>query len=182
MAAPKTTPSGHELVMRDDDFIVSKTDLTGKITYANRIFMEFARYEEQELLGAQHNIIRHPEMPRCVFKLLWDRIQAGQEIFAYVMNLSSDGSHYWVLANVTPTLDVTGQCIGYYSVRRKPRRDSIELITGLYGQLRDIERQHRPAEGMAKATDALLGILESKDVGYDEFIFSISGTEMAGQA
>lgn len=182
MAAPKITPTGHELVMRDDDFIVSKTDLAGKITYSNRIFAEFALLPENELLGTQHNIIRHPDMPRCIFKLLWERIQAGQEIFAYIKNLASNGSHYWVVANVTPTFDVNGECIGYYSVRRKPRRDSIRLISDLYGQLRDIERQHRPAAGLEKATAALFGILKDKNVGYDEFIFSLSGTEMAGQA
>ena len=70
--------------MRDDDFIVSKTDLKGRITYANKIFKEFSGFEEHEYLGKQHNVIRHPDMPRCVFKLLWDHIQGGKEIFAFV--------------------------------------------------------------------------------------------------
>ena len=70
----KTMPSSVERVMREDDFIVSTTDLKGRITYGNRIFIEFSGYGEQELLGAQHNIIRHPDMPRGVFKLLWERI------------------------------------------------------------------------------------------------------------
>jgi len=69
------TPTSVEKVMREDDFIVSKTDLKGRITYGNRVFVEFSGYEEEELLGAQHNIIRHPDMPRAVFKLLWDTIQ-----------------------------------------------------------------------------------------------------------
>lgn len=163
-------PTGRELVMRDEDFIVSKTDLTGKITYANRIFVEFSRYSEEELLGTQHNIIRHPDMPRCVFQLLWDRIQAGREIFAYVKNLSKDGSHYWVFANVTPTFDVHGQIVGYYSVRRKPGRVAIREIEGLYRNLRAIEMEHRPREGLERSQEALAATLAAAGLEYDEFI------------
>ena len=66
------TPTRNERVMREDDFIVCKTDLKGRITYGNEIFIEYSGYSESELLGAQHNIIRHPDMPRGVFKFLWD--------------------------------------------------------------------------------------------------------------
>jgi len=78
--------------MREDDFIVSKTDLKGRITYGNRIFIEFSGYAESELVGSQHNIIRHPDMPRGVFKFLWDTIQAKEECCAYVKNMAKDGS------------------------------------------------------------------------------------------
>src|SRR4030065_222076 len=78
------TPTLVERVMREDDFIVSMTDTKGRITYGNRIFIEFSGYSETELLGSQHNIIRHPDMPRAVFKLLWDTIQSQNECFAYV--------------------------------------------------------------------------------------------------
>ena len=97
------TPTAVERVMREDDFIISLTDTKGRITYGNRIFIEFSGYTEDELLGTQHNIIRHPDMPRSVFKLLWDKIQAKEECFAYVKNMSKDGSFYWVFANITPT-------------------------------------------------------------------------------
>jgi len=99
-------PTDRERVMRKEEFIVSKTDLTGRITYGNRIFIEFSGYSEAELLGAQHNIIRHPDMPRAVFNLLWDTIAQGNEIFAYVKNMSKDGGFYWVFANVTPSYDL----------------------------------------------------------------------------
>ena len=87
MAKLNIQPTDRERVMRDDDFIVSKTDLKGRITYANKIFSEFAGLQEHEFLNKQHNIVRHPDMPRCVFKLLWDHIQAGKEIFAFVKNM-----------------------------------------------------------------------------------------------
>ena len=121
----KIEPTQQELFMRDDDFIISKTDLKGRISYCNRIFIEFSGYTEQELLGAQHNIIRHPDMPRGVFKFLWDTLGAGNECFAYVKNMSKDGGFYWVLANVTSNLDEKGQPEGYFSVRRKPSRGAV---------------------------------------------------------
>jgi len=88
-------PTLQEKVLGEDDFIVSKTDLKGLITYGNRTFIQMSGYSEAELLGAPHNILRHPDMPRVVFKLLWDTIQAQQEICAYVKNLAKDGSFYW---------------------------------------------------------------------------------------
>src|SRR5664279_5260004 len=125
-------PTQQEKVLGDDDFIVSKTDLKGLITYGNRIFIGISGYSELELLGAPHNILRHPDMPRVVFKLLWDTIQAKQEICAYVKNLAKDGCFYWVFANVTPSFDANGNLIGYYSVRRKPRPEAIQAISPLY--------------------------------------------------
>jgi PAS domain S-box-containing protein len=87
------TPTGQEVRFPETGLIVSKTDLRGVITYANELFTEVCGYHEDELLGRPHSIIRHPEMPRCVFKLLWDTIQDGHEIFAFVVNLCKSGDH-----------------------------------------------------------------------------------------
>ncbi len=84
-------PNSRERLMRENDFIVSKTNAKGIITYGNPIFIEFSGYTEEELLGSQHNIIRHPDMPRSAFKLVWDTIQSGREFFGYVKNMSKDG-------------------------------------------------------------------------------------------
>ncbi len=110
-------PTQQERLMREDDFLVSKTDIKGRLLYGNQIFIEFSGYQEHELLGQQHNIVRHPDMPRGVFKFLWDTIQQKQECFAYVKNMSKDGGYYWVFANVTPSLDPNGQVEGFFSVR-----------------------------------------------------------------
>ena len=121
-------PTGLETLLGEEELIVSKTDLKGRITYANDVFIRMAKYSHTELMGAPHSIIRHPEMPRCVFKLLWDTLQSRQEVFAYVVNLAKDGSHYWVFAHVTPTFDEGGSVIGYHSNRRKPDPAQIERI------------------------------------------------------
>lgn len=167
------SPTSQEKVMRDSDFIVSKTDVTGRITYGNEIFIEFSGYSEQELLGAQHNIIRHPDMPRGVFKFLWDNIAAGKEVFAYVKNMAKDGSFYWVFANVTPDYDGSGKIIGYFSVRRAPKRSSIEIIEGVYRLMLAAE-QAAGAKNACDASLALLGkVLEEKGLSYEELILAI---------
>ncbi len=102
------TPNQNEKMLNENDFIVSKTDARGKIIYGNKTFIKISGYEENELLGSPHSILRHPDMPKIVFKLLWDRLQNKEEIFAYVKNLCKDGSYYWVFANATATLNPNG--------------------------------------------------------------------------
>ncbi len=159
--------------MRDDDFIISKTDLKGRITYCNRIFIEFSGYSEQELLGSQHNIVRHPDMPRGVFKFLWDTLGQQKECFAYVKNMSKDGSFYWVLANVTPDLNAQGVAEGYFSVRRKPNRGAVAALSDVYQLMLNEERRAGPKDACAASLALLSSVLDQKGVSYEKFILSI---------
>ena len=169
------TLTGVERFFAEDEIIVSKTDVHGVITYANEVFIRVAGYTEEELLGRPHSIIRHPDMPRCVFKLLWDTIQAGEEIFAFVVNRAKCGDHYWVLAHVTPTFDAQGQITGYHSSRRVPERSAVEAVSGIYGELLAVEASERDKQvGMAKATQALLDKLACLEISYPEFVFSLT--------
>ncbi|MET0123306.1 MAG: PAS domain-containing protein [Candidatus Thiodiazotropha sp. 6PLUC9] len=170
---PNVTPTNQEIVMDDNDFIVSKTDLKGRITYANRIFMSIAGYTEQELLNVQHNIIRHPDMPRGVFHLLWRVIESGQECFAYVKNMAKNGDYYWVFANVTVDLDHSGKPIGYFSVRRKPSRSGIDAITPVYQEMLHIEQQAGPRDAPNASLNWLVDLLKSKGTTYEEFIHTL---------
>ena len=169
----KIEPTAQERLMRDDDFIVSKTDLKGRISYCNRIFIEFSGYAEHELLGAQHNIIRHPDMPRGVFQFLWDTLGARKECFAYVKNMSKDGGFYWVLANVTPDMDEQGVPQGYFSVRRKPGRGAVSALSDEYKLMLDEERRAGPREACAASIALLTNVLKQKGVSYDKFILSL---------
>ena len=167
-------PTGIENILGEEELIVSKTDLKGRITYANDVFIRMAKYSWKELVGAPHSLVRHPQMPRCVFKLLWDTLQAKQEIFAYVVNLAKDGSHYWVFAHVTPTLDDNGNIVGYHSNRRKPDRDPIGKISPIYQALSEEESRHANAkDGMRASLDMMVGLLKQQGVGYDEFVLSL---------
>ncbi|GAB1235299.1 PAS domain-containing protein [Ferrigenium sp. UT5] len=167
------TPTAIERVMREDDFIVSMTDLKGRITYGNRIFIEFSGYSEKELLGSQHNIVRHPDMPRAVFKLLWDKISNKEECFAYVKNMSKDGGFYWVFTNVTPTFDTAGNITGYFSVRRKPKLSGIEAVTPLYAAMLEAEQKAGPANAIAASNQLLASVLKEKGMSYDELVLAI---------
>jgi PAS domain S-box-containing protein len=172
--AHRVTPSNRESPFDENEIIVSKTDPKGRITYANDVFSRVSQYSVTELLGAPHSIVRHPDMPRCVFKLLWDTIEAKQEIFAYVLNMAKSGDSYWVFAHVTPTCNAEGEIIGYHSNRRKPERAQVAKLAPLYRDLLSLEnRAADRKQGMLQAYERLVSILLEKKISYDEFVFSI---------
>lgn len=104
MARAAVKPTGVECPFGEEELIVSKTNLKGHITYANDVFLRLSKYPPNEVMGAPHSLIRHPDMPRCIFRLLWDAIQAKREIFTYVVNMASDGDHYWCSRMLRPRL------------------------------------------------------------------------------
>lgn len=165
--------TGRERSFRDTDIIVSKTDLKGRITYANKMFLDMASMSEGQALGAAHSVIRHPDMPRAVFKLLWDQVQKGKEIFAYVINMSTNGDHYWVLAHVTPTFNEQGAIVGYHSSRRAPSRAAIDEIKTLYKRLNEVEHAAGRGAGLENSTQELVNLLQSRNTSYDRYIFSL---------
>lgn len=166
-------PTDRERVMRESDFIVSKTDTAGRITYGNPIFIEYSGYSEEELIGSQHNIIRHPDMPRSAFQLAWDTIKGGKEFFGYVKNMSKDGGFYWVFAHITPDFDDGGNIVGYTSVRRRPSREAIGAIEGVYKLMLAAEVAAGPKNAIAAGTKVLLDLLRDKEASYGQLIFSL---------
>jgi len=175
--ASQVRPTGRERLFGADEIIVSKTDREGIITYANEVFLRVSGYAEADVIGQPHSLIRHPDMPRAVFQLMWDTLHAGREIFAYVVNLAADGDHYWVLAHVTPSFDAQGQIVGYHSNRRLPDRPAIAAVSDLYRDLRAIERRHdRSPDGLAASTERLHDVLASQGSTYDDYVWSqVSG-------
>lgn len=168
-------PTGREARFADDEIIVSKTDLKGHVTYANDVFLRVSGYTEAEILGQPHNMIRHPDMPGSVFKLLWDTLKNGEEIFAYVVNQAKNGDHYWVFAHVTPSLDRSGRCVGYHSNRRVPYPDALPRVKELYARMLAEEKRHGDYHaGMAAATRLLTDLLAARGLTYSEFVFSLS--------
>ncbi len=119
-------PEGH--------LIISRTDSQGIITFANPIFVEMSGYSHDELIGAPHSIMRHPDMPKAAFKDLWDTVQSVGRWHGYVKNLRKDGAFYWVYATVVANIRA-GQVVGFTSVRRKPSRNKVEECTALYKTL-----------------------------------------------
>lgn len=175
MSRVHVQPTGRERKFRDDQIIVSKTDTKGIITYANQVFLEVSGYTEAELLGAPHNIIRHPDMPRCVFQFLWNTIQSKQEIFAYVVNLSKNGDHYWVFAHVTPSFDERGEIIAYHSSRRTANPKAVNVVKRLYADLVRCEQSQKdPRLAIQAGQKMLLDTIAKSGKSYGEFVFSLA--------
>jgi PAS domain S-box-containing protein len=176
MAFKKIVPTQVERVMADDAFIISKTDIKGKMTYGNRTFNDYSGLSEQDYLGVQHNIVRHPDMPRAVFKLLWDEVQAGREVFAFVKNLCKDGSFYWVFANVTPSYDPNGNVIGYFSVRRKPNRQALAQVAPLYQEMLNAERRAGSRDAIEASTGVLQAALTRANSSYENWVLNLQAS------
>jgi len=179
MATPhqdaKRPLTGIERFFGEEEIIVSKTDLSGRITYCNDVFIRVSGYSEPELLGAPHSLLRHPDMPRSVFKLLWDTIQGGRECFAYVVNRTKEGDHYWVLAHVTPSYDATGRMVGFHSNRRTPDRAALDAIIPLYQDILEAERRAQGKRAELEAGERVLrAFLERAGRPYDELMFSLA--------
>ena len=125
-----------ERQLKEGEYIVSKTDAKGRITYVNRPFMEISGFSEEELLGAPHNIVRHPDMPPAAFEDLWHTLQSGKPWRGMVKNRCKNGDHYWVEANANPIWE-NDRIVGYMSLRTKPARAQIEEAERIYRQFRE---------------------------------------------
>jgi len=155
----KPTPKDEEIALDAKRYIVSETDAKGKITYCNDYFKEISGYTEEELIGSPHNIIRHPDMPRVVFKLLWETISKGKNINAVVKNLTKDGRYYWIFTEfeIRKNID-TGEIIGYHASRKTISKHVIEVIAELYAKLLEIEKK----DGIDASEDYLVKFLKEK--------------------
>jgi len=168
------TPNNNWRKLGPNDFIVSKTDTKGRITYANRIFMDIAGFPESELLGVQHNIIRHPDMPRGVFRYMWDTLKSGNEFLGFAKNLCADGGFYWVFANITPDYDSEGKLQGYFSVRRNPPQSALDILIPVYKEMLSIEKSASAKEAPEKSIAYLFDTVSQAGVkNYNSFVLSL---------
>lgn len=166
-------PLDEEILFGKDEIIVSKTDLRGYLTYANDVFCRVAEMTTSEVMDQPHSVVRHPEMPRAVFKVLWAHIKNGIEVFAYVKNISKTGKYYWVIAHVTPSYDSAGKINGYHSTRRLPKRENLQFIMPLYDRLLAEERKHSSTkQGLEASFQLLVDILNEQNKTYSEFIWA----------
>ncbi|WP_430456861.1 PAS domain-containing protein [Rheinheimera sp.] len=168
----KSPLTGREVSLDDESFIVTKTDLNGIIGYANRTFMQISGYREAELLGQPQNIVRHPDMPKGLFKFMWQQIAAGEECFAYVNNRAKNGDNYWVFANVSPVFNGQRRHTGYFSCRRKPKRAAVDKVMPIYQQMRQIE-QHNPSDRGEQSMRWLIQMIEQDFGSYEKFVLGL---------
>ena len=155
----KPAPIDIEIQLDPKRYIVSETDAKGRITFCNDYFKEVSGYSDEELIGAPHNIVRHPDMPRVVFKLLWETISAGTNINAVVKNLAKDGRFYWIFTEFEMRKDTdTGEIIGYHASRKSISKHVIEVIAELYKELLKLEQK----DGIEASEKYLYAFLKEK--------------------
>ena len=148
-----------EIILEHNRYLVSETDHKGIITYCNDYFVEIAGYTREELLGKQHNIIRHKDMPKVIFKLLWERIQSGKNVNALVKNRSKDGRYYWIFTEFKTRIDLdTNTVIGYTAHRKSISDDIVDTVSKIYQEILELEQK----EGMKKAQEHLECLLKEK--------------------
>ncbi len=163
----RPTPTGKEIRLDSKKHIVSKTDTKGNILYANDYFTEVSGYNKSELIGTPHNILRHPDMPKAIFKLMWDSIKSNQNITAVVKNLAKSGDHYWIVTDFDIQKDPnTGAIKNYIAYRQAASKKVVEKIEPLYKTLKEIEDKH----DMEASFEYLTGYLQEKNMGYHQFI------------
>lgn len=170
MKRPEALDEG--IVLDPKKYIVSKTDTKGVIKYANDYFMEICGYSKDELIGKPHNIIRHPDMPKIVFKLMWDRIQKNQNIIALVKNLAKDGRYYWVMTEFEAKKDkLTNEIVEYTAFRKAAPQKAVKTVIPIYKKLVELEKEG----GMEASQEYLVNFLTENNTSYDDFVDKITG-------
>lgn len=150
--------------------IISKTDPRGNIIDANDYFYEISGYSEKECLNKPHNLIRHPDMPKLVFRLLWVKLRYGMNVNAFVKNRTKSGDYYWVFATVSPTFkNGTKEITAYYSIRKKANPEAVEIISDIYDELNKIEQE----EGKEASKQHLKDILDKYGMKFNDLMLRI---------
>ncbi len=159
-------PRNEEIIVPEHEVLISITDPKGIITEVNEVFERVSGYSKHELIGSSHNVIRHPDMPRIIFKILWERIKDKENIMAVVKNLAKDGRYYWILTDFVTTVDEHHNVLKYTAYRKPINKKIKDLVTPLYEALCAIEK----LGGLALSEQFLTMYLEKLDTTYDEMI------------
>ncbi|MFY7670458.1 PAS domain-containing protein [Tenacibaculum sp. MEBiC06402] len=168
-----TTPANivnEEVTWNKNKTIVSKTDTFGTILYANDVFSEASEYSTLELIGEPHNIIRHPDMPKVAFKLLWEALKQEENFHAIVKNLTKSGKYYWVITDFTIDRDEDGHISGYTARRKSVPQSVVAKIEPLYKTLLDIEKTKGE-----KVSEMYFNAYLNEEIGksYEEFVVDL---------
>lgn len=169
----RITPIDREIAIPENELIISKTDPQGNITYCNRAFMRVAGYNEKQLLNAQHKIIRHPDMPRGIYRHMWQILEKGHEYFGYLKNISSNGAYYWLFTHIVPNHENGGKLHGYYSVRRKATPRAIATIEPIYKEMLAIEQKNDRNRGPELALEHMHRRVCEFSTDYEHFVLDI---------
>ena len=166
----RPTPINREVVWDKTKTIISTTDKYGTITDVNQTFIDVSGYSADELLGKPHNIIRHPDMPKIIFKVTWDNILAGRNFHGIIKNLAKSGEYYWVVTDFEVGRNIMGEVVTIMARRRAvPQYVITDHIEPLYQTLLKLEK----IGGMELSNRYFKGFLEKQGKSYIEYIMDI---------
>ena len=165
-----------EVKLGSGDIITSKTDDRGMILAINKKFTKISGYTEDELVGENHNCVRHPDMPKAIFALMWDTIKKGENMTTVIKNLAKSGKFYWVITDFESTLDENGKIKRYTATSRMAPKNVVDVFDPLYGIMVETEAR----EGLSASTDYLMSTLGEKDLNYSEFVEDIENSKNIG--
>ncbi|WGH76159.1 PAS domain-containing protein [Tenacibaculum tangerinum] len=166
MSNTRPVPINEERVWDKTKTIKSKTDEVGTITYVNNVFIDVSEYSKEELMGQPHNILRHPDMPKIIFKTLWDNLKKGNNFNAVVKNLTKTGKYYWIVTNFDIFKDASGTPTSFLGARSSVPDPVVEVIAPLYEKLIEVEA----SGGMEESEKYLKEYLADKGGNYISFI------------
>ncbi len=158
-----------------DDILVSKTDLEGIITYCNGNFMIYSGHNLEDLVGTKHIAIKHPDMPKSIYRHLWKELKSINEVSCVLKNTNKAGESYWTYMNATPSFDTENKHIGYLFVQRSAYEKAIAYFDGLYKEMCVTESQHSSDDEAMDASYQLLDNVAAPQGGHNEFVFSYYG-------
>lgn len=156
-----------EIYLNKNDFIFSKTDQKGRIIYCNNQFEKISQFSRKELLGKPHNILRHADMPKIAFKILWDKLKNGKEFYGFIKNKTKNGDFYWVYTYIAPDIDLKRNLVGYSSIRRQINRDVLSIIEPIYNELK------LSNHNLFEANKKLNEVLKKYKLTYNELIINL---------
>ncbi|MBD3793824.1 MAG: PAS domain-containing protein [Campylobacterales bacterium] len=159
-------PIDREITFSQKKFIVSKTDLKGKILFVNKNLCDISGYTEEELIGTSHNILRHPDMPRAIFFLIWSNLLRGEPVSGVVKNLAKSGEYYWVIADFDVKKDPQGHIKSFTAFRRAAPQQVIDEVEELYDSMLKVEKKH----GIEGSLSYFEAYLNERGMNYDEFL------------
>ena len=166
-------PNATERFIAAGSYIISTTDLKGRITSVNDTLVDLSGFSRAELIGTHHNILRHPDMPRAVFAMAWATITGGEDFSGYIKNLCKDGSFYWVFAHIVVQTDAEGELAGFRSVRRAASRTAVSTIEPVYVAMCAAEQAAGARDAMTAGSEVLCAFLRQRGQSYAQMVATL---------